>query len=190
MPIKMNYIQNWDCSNFQEKNFSKTSKIPIIHVIGIVGAGKSKFIKKFLYNYPTFDIKEIYQNYSFNPKDFQADPEKYSQFQSALDYSFSKFYEQLERKKLPVGIVESSGINHALNNILRRFFVYRIWIIPNKQSENSKPWKLYEERPYAEELNKHLMQKFEKNEVPFNNKFDFANNHFLKELPSILKNLF
>ncbi|MHA1585686.1 MAG: hypothetical protein ACTSWL_10555 [Promethearchaeota archaeon] len=35
-------------------------KTHIIHVIGAVGAGKSKFRRNYLQDVPTFDIQEIY----------------------------------------------------------------------------------------------------------------------------------
>ena len=191
MQIKSKYIQNW--GKIDSYNVHDDSKIPLIHIIGYVGAGKSTFIRKYLSRFPTFDIKEIYQKNYFNPKDLKDEPEKYLQFQSALDLSFSQFFKNLEINQIPVGIVESSGINRALNNILRRFYVYRIWIIPfdvNETTNQMKQSKINKERPYAEELNSHLMEKFEKNEVPFNNQYNFIDERFLKDLPAIFKKYF
>ena len=186
MQIKSKYVQTW--GNLDSWKVKNDSKIPLIHIIGYVGAGKSTFIKKYLSKFPAFDIKDIYQKNFFNPKDLHDKPEIYMQFQSALDYSFSQFYKNLEINQIPIGIIESSGINRALNNILRRFYVYRIWIIPfdlNRfQSE------IYKVRPYAEELNNHLMEKFEKNEVPFNNQYNFLDESFLKDLPAIFNKYF
>ncbi len=53
-----------------------------------------------------------------------------------------------------------------------------------KQSE------IYKARPYAKELNSHLMAKFEKNEVPFNNQYNFKDESFIKDLPTIFKKYF
>ena len=110
------------------------------------------------------------------------------QFQSALDYSFSHFYKNLKVNQIPVGIVESSGINRVLNNILRRFFVYRIWIIPYDLNQFQSI--IYKERPYAEELNIHLKEQFELNKIPFNNQYNFIEESFMKDLPAIFKKYF
>ena len=186
MQIKSKYIQNW--GHLNSLKGKDDSKIPLIHIIGYVGAGKSTFIKKHLGKFPAFDIKEIYQKNFFNPKDLYDNPEKYLQFQSALDYTFSQFYKNLELNQIPLGIVESSGINRALNNILRRFYVYRIWIIPYDLKRNQL--KIYRKRPYAEELNNHLSEKFDKNEVPFNNQYNFMDRSFMKDLPAFIKKYF
>ncbi len=188
MQIKSKYIQNW--GKIDSSKVHDDSKIPLIHIIGYVGAGKSTFIRKYLSKFPSFDIKDIYQKNFFNPKDLKNDPEKYLQFQSALDFSFSQFYKNLEIYKIPVGIVESSGINRALNNILRRFYVYRIWIIPFDLNDKIKQSKINKERPYSENLNNHLMKKFEKNEVPFNNQYNFIEGSFMKDLPTIFEEYF
>ena len=186
MQIKSKYIQNW--GDIDSSKIKVDSKIPLIHIIGYVGAGKSTFIKKYLIKFPVFDIKDIYQKNFFSPKDLQDEPEKYLQFQSALDFSFSQFYKNLEINQIPIGIVESSGINRALNNILRRFYVYRVWIIPFDL--NLIQSKIYKLRPYTEELNNYLMEKFEKNEVPFNNQYNFMDESFMKDLPVIFKKYF
>ena len=191
MQTKSNYIQNW--GKLGSSKVHDDSKIPLIHIIGYVGVGKSTFIRKYLRKFPTFDIKDIYQKNFFNPKDLKDEPEKYLQFQSVLDFSFFQFFKNLEINRIPVGIVESSGINRALNNILRRFYVYRIWIIPfnlNEKMNQMKQSKFNKEIPYAEELNKHLMEKFEKNEVPFNNQYNFIEESFMKDLPTIFKKYF
>jgi len=188
MQIKSKYIQNW--GNLDSSKVKEDSKIPLIHIIGYVGAGKSKFIKKYLVKFPVFDIKDIYQNNFFSPKNLQDEPEKYLQFQSALDFSFSQFYKNLEINQIPIGIVESSGINRALNNILRRLYVYRIWIVPLELNQNIEKSEIYKGRPYAKDLNNHMMEKFERNEVPFNNQYRFKDERFMKDLPAILKKYF
>jgi hypothetical protein len=187
MQIKSKYIQNWDLDSYKVKD---DSKIPLFHIIGYFGAGKSTFIKKYLIKFPIFDIKEIYQKNFFSPEDLHNEPEKYLQFQSDLDFSFSQFYKNLEINQIPVGIVESSGINRALNNILRRFYVYRIWIIPFDLNRKNIQSEIYKVRPYSEDLNNHLLEKFEKNEIPFNNQYSFRDESFIKELPAIFKNFF
>ena len=53
-------IQTWDPITATAPK--KKSNIPIIHVIGLVGAGKSTFIQKYSPNVHVFDIKDIYQN--------------------------------------------------------------------------------------------------------------------------------
>ena len=186
MQIKSKYGQNWD--NSDSSKIKDGSKIPLIHIIGYVGAGKSTFIRRYLRMFPTFDIKDIYQKNFFSPKDLLDNPQKYSQFQSALDYSFSHFYKTLEINQIPIGIVESSGINRALNNILRRFFIYRIWIIPYDSNQFQSI--IHKERPYAKELNTHLKEKFEQNKIPFNNQYNFIDKRFMKDLPAIFEPYF
>ena len=124
MEMTSKLIQTWD--PITAASHRKKSKIPIIHVIGLVGAGKSTFIQKYFRGLPVFDIKDIYKDNNFNPKDLHDNSGSYPQFQSALDFSFSNFYKNLETNNIPIGIVESSGINKGLNQILKKFFVYRI----------------------------------------------------------------
>lgn len=95
MEMTSKLIQTWDPISATVPK--KKSNIPIIHVIGLVGAGKSTFIQKYFPNVPVFDIKDIYLNNNFNPKDLHNNPNSYLQFQSALGYSFSQFYQNLKK---------------------------------------------------------------------------------------------
>ena len=100
MEINSKYIQTWDPTSVTST--IKKSKIPIIHVIGLVGAGKSTFIQKYFSNLPVFDIKNIYKANNFNPKDLHDNPGSYPQFKSALYYSFSNFYKNIEVNNIPI----------------------------------------------------------------------------------------
>ena len=86
MEMTSKLIQTWD--PITTVSHRKKSEIPIIHVIGLVGAGKSTFIQKYFPDLLVFDIKDIYENNNFNPKDLHDNPRSYLQFQSALEYSF------------------------------------------------------------------------------------------------------
>ncbi len=183
MEMTSKLIQTWDPPIPTTPR--KESEIPIIHVIGLVGAGKSTFIQKYFPNLPIFDIKDIYENNNFNPKDLHNNPGSYLQFQSALKYSFSNFYRNLKEKNISISIVESSGINKGLNEILRKFFVYRIWITPDHSRMKSK--KIYEKQPYAKGLNEHMLTLFKYKKIIFNNEFHFKTYDFSKSLPPIIK---
>ena len=179
-------IQTWDPPTASISR--KKAKTPIIHVIGLVGVYKSTFIRKYFGNLPIFDIKDIYENNNFNPKDLHNNPNSYLQFQSALEYSFSHFYQNLEEKTVPIGIVESSGINKGLNGILKKFFVYRIWITPDHSRMKSK--KIYEKQPYAKDLNEHMLRLFKYQKIIYNNEFNFKTYDFSNRLPPIIKEFF
>ena len=183
MEMTSKLIQTWDPPTTTATR--KKSKIPIIHIIGLVGAGKSTFIQKYFPDLPIFDIKDIYENNNFNPKDLHDNPNSYLQFQSALEYSFSQFYQNLEERNVPIGIVESSGINKGLNEILKKFFVYRIWITPDITRMKSK--KIYEKQPYAKDLNDHMLKLANYKKIIYNNEFNFKTYDFSKSLPPILK---
>ena len=186
MEMTSKLIQTWD--PITAAPHKKKSEIPIIHVIGLVGAGKSTFIQKYFPDLPIFDIKDIYENNNFNPKDLHNNPGSYIQFQSALKYSFSNFYRNLEEMNVPIGIVESSGINKGLNKILEKFTVYRIWITPDHKRMQVK--KIYEKQPYAKSLNEHMLTLFKYKKIIYNNEFIFKTYDFSKVLPPIIKKIF
>ena len=162
---------------YKTHNIGKSS-VKIIHVIGLVGSGKSKFIQKFLsgsniddspsFSYPIFDIKEIYEESGFSPEDLK-DPKNYSQFNSAIRFSIGNLTfgltENLSKNLIGEDqnllIVESSGINKALNESLIPYDRLIIWIKSNFGKNISII------RPYAESLNKVLRKKFEKNEIKY-----------------------
>ncbi len=184
--MNSNLIQTWEPAIPIAPQ--KKSKIPIIHVIGLVGAGKSTFIQKYFATLPIFDIKDVYENNNFNPKDLHNNPGSYVQFQSALEYSFLNFCRNLEERNIPIGIVESSGINKGLNDILKKFFVYRIWITPDHKRMQIK--KIYEKQPYAKDLNEHMQKLFNYRKIVYNNEFNFKTYDFSKRLPPIIKEFF
>ena len=186
MEMTSKLIQTWD--PISTVSHRKKSEIPIIHVIGLVGAGKSTFIQKYFPDLPVFDIKDIYQNNNFNPKDLHNNPNSYLQFQTALEYSFANFYQNLEERNVPIAIVESSGINKGLNQILKKFFVYRIWITPDHKRMKIK--RIHEKQPYAKDLNEHMLTLFKYHKIIYNNEFDFKTYDFSKRLPPIIKKLF
>nr|QEE16305.1 hypothetical protein DSAG12_02135 [Candidatus Prometheoarchaeum syntrophicum] len=180
------YLQTWDPPIPTSPR--KKSEIPIIHVIGLVGAGKSTFIQKYFPNLPIFDIKDIYQTNNFTPQDLHNNPASYLQFQSALDYAFTQFYQNLKEKNMPIGIVESSGINKGLNEILKKFFVYRIWITPDLR--RIKENKITEKQPYAKNLNDHMLSLHKYKKIIYNTEFNFKTYDFSKRLPPIIKKFF
>nr|QEE17770.1 hypothetical protein DSAG12_03608 [Candidatus Prometheoarchaeum syntrophicum] len=180
------YLQTWDSPIPTSPR--KKSEIPIIHVIGLVGAGKSAFIQKYFPNLPIFDIKDIYQTNNFTPQDLHNNPDSYLQFQSALEYSFEGFYQNLKETNKPIGIVESSGINKGLNAILKKFFVYRIWITPDFKRMQAK--KIYVKQPYAKNLNEHMLALYKYKKIIYNTEFNFTTYDFSKRLPPIIKKYF
>lgn len=177
------YYQTWNSSNY---GYDKRSfDLPILHVIGLVGSGKTFFIQKFFSNIPTFDIKQIYEDFGFTPKDLHKQPEKYTQFQRALQIKLNQFLDFIKIHKFPIVLVESSGINQALNHILNQYNNYRIWI--KADISRMKSLNIYTKRPYAEKLNDHMLGLKKNRKILFNNEFDFKSLEFSNSLPPILK---
>ncbi|XEO75187.1 hypothetical protein WKT22_00202 [Candidatus Lokiarchaeum ossiferum] len=177
------YFQTWNSPNY---GYAKRSfDLPILHVIGLVGSGKTFFIKKFFSNVPTFDIKKIYEDFGFSPEDLHNQPEKYSQFQSALQINFEKFLAFVKMEKFPIVLVESSGINQALNQILNQYNNYRIWIKADISRIISL--NIYTSRPYAKKLNEHMLGLRKNRKIIFNNEFDLKSLEFSNSLPPILR---
>ena len=104
----------------------------LLHVIGPVGAGKTTMIRQFWPTYQVFDIKAVYTFFQFAPEDLR-DKGNYQQFaQGVLNELESYCYTCLLNQR-PLGIVESSGINQALNHAVALYDVCTIWIEPDPQ---------------------------------------------------------
>jgi hypothetical protein len=116
----------------------------ILHVIGKVGAGKSHFIRQYCSHTPCFDIKTIYEEYQCKPVQLRQ-PAVYRQFVSALNYTMDGFFRQFAEESLVV--IESSGINHALNQYLKDHHPILLYV------KSSYSMNIAKERPYAETLN-------------------------------------
>lgn len=155
----------------------------IIHIIGLVGSGKSKFIKKYLNSHEVFDIKDIYTQYQFEPKDLK-DPQKYSQFHSAIDYTLKNMVNFLEKNGEEALIVESSGSNKAINSAL---FPYEKIIILITSEKNEE---IYQNRQYARELNRILLSELEQGKIHFDIEFNWNKNRFIGQIPDQFKRFF
>lgn len=123
----------------------------LIHLVGLVGAGKTHFLHSFFPTSPAFDIKDVYEEYCITPQDLRR-PEIYSQFASAVEFTLTNFTRQFAGE--PVGFIESSGINQAINRSLARYPHKTLWI----QSHFSD--KIALERPYAPRLNARILDAY------------------------------
>src|SRR5271157_1759540 len=90
----------------------------VVHVIGLVGSGKSTFIRQYLYEWPAFDIQGVYKECNFAPDDLFENPEAYHQFRDALKYYLEGFIAEARANACPLVVVESSGVNQVLNGFL------------------------------------------------------------------------
>ncbi len=160
----------------------------IIHIIGLVGAGKSTFIRQYLYEYPAFDIQTIYKECNFTPNDLFDNNQAYHQFQDALKYYFEGFIHESQQNDCPFVVVEFSGINLLLNGFLDQYSLYRIWIDAGNPLNYDDLF--LEERPYAPELNQRILELWNNGEIPIDNTFNMERTIFSEELPSDLQELF
>ncbi len=157
----------------------------IIHVIGFVGSGKTWFISKFLRDFECFDIKDIYEEAGFEPGQLYNNPTAYAQFQGALEYKIDQLMNNLPDEWL---VVESSGINRALNATLLKFLSYHIWV--DQSIERIKEAGIYRSRPYAKSLNRVLAEKMQKGEITHDMVYSMEEQRFKSPLPPDLKKLF
>ena len=159
----------------------------IIHMIGLVGAGKTYFINRhFPQDAQVFDIKMVYDLHQFSPGDLHNNFEAYEKFAQALQSELKFFLIKTQQLGFNYAIIESTGTNGALNKALRSYKDYRIWIEPDKYRMDAT---YLRERPYAEELNKYLKKKWGKNEIYANNLYDPRFQEFDNPVPKRIAKL-
>jgi len=156
--------------------------IKILHIIGKVGAGKTTFIKKYFPNEYIFDIREIYEEYGFNPSEIK-DAESYSQFYSAIIYRIESLIKELEQNNINLLIVESSGLNKAINKAIEK---YDRLIILIKSSFSDK---IESVNSYAYELNEKIDEAIRNDKLKYNLIFDFDNKEILGNIPENFNNI-
>ncbi|MHA1341904.1 MAG: hypothetical protein ACTSRZ_18690 [Promethearchaeota archaeon] len=132
----------------------------IIHIIGKVGAGKTTFIRKFFPNANVFDIKEVYDQFGFTPQQIK-EKNMFSQFANAIYYRIDKMIKAMEKNEEDLLIIESSGINHAINKAIQKY--ERILILIDSNFEK----KIIKERPYAKELNKIIKKALKEEKIKY-----------------------
>jgi GTPase SAR1 family protein len=162
----------------------------IFHIIGLVGAGKTTFIKKFLSNYFMFDVQSIYKATGFVPEDLR-NSKAYRQFADALKSYVDSFIICHQKSNARAIIVESSGANRVLNEVLKqyRMSVFVVWICPNIISSH-KP-EFWKARPYGKSLNKHILKLFSQKKLPWiHAKYNPSDNSFMPELSENIRDFF
>ena len=162
----------------------------IFHIIGLVGSGKTTFIKNHFPTYPTFDIQTIYRKYGFVPADLK-NSQRYHQFAGALQNYFISFLELQQSKNSKVVIVESSGANQGLNAILKRcgIPVFVIWIQTSQTNPPSSEF--LATRPYAKSLNLYLLDLYAKQKLlPIPAEYSWDTNKFIPVLPEPIQRFF
>lgn len=159
-----------------------------IHVIGLVGAGKTTFINKHLSTYPCFDIQSIYTRNQIIPENLKH-PEEYRRYYAILSQTFEDFVHQCQSEKGLIGIIESSGANHGLNQLLRKHLCYSIWIRPDLARLQDPEF--IAERPYAPDLNTYLLELYTKRRLHrIDLEFDPETLTFHPKLPAPLRSIF
>jgi len=153
----------------------------IIHVIGLVGAGKTYFIQHYFpENTIIFDIKEAYELYQFSPSQLKDDPIAYDKFKQAIEGHIDMLYHKVLTSDWKLLLIESTGTNRAMNSALHKYRPYKIWIEPDYKRMDEK---YLQERPYAEEINKYVLKKWQIGEIQCNNEFDPRTNQFQNPIP-------
>jgi shikimate kinase len=156
--------------------------VHIIHIVGPIGAGKTMFIRKYLNNYPVFDIKGIYERYHISPTELY-ETGHYEQFSDILTHHLEKLIFHMEKLAMDVLVVESSGINRILNQIVNRHPHFLIWIHSDlDRFANNRPY-------YSPELNKRIRNAFNHRMVLADVVFDWTSKSYIKEPNSDLQAL-
>lgn len=159
----------------------------VVHVIGLVGAGKTYFINKWFPKVSEiFDIKMVYEQHNFSPENLKGNPSMYLAFKNVLKNYLTQFVEKFESNGF--FIAESSGANGVFNQIFQELDEYRILIEPNY--DRIKKVVETQRGDYAKKLNEYLSKKYETGQILFDNSYDPATNSFRKPLPNFLKNYF
>lgn len=147
----------------------------ILHIIGLVGAGKTTFIQSFLPVYPCFDIKEIFESCHYSLHDLQSPSIRYFQFAAELESNLLHFFDV--HKEEDFVLVESSGVNNALNNILTKYTSSNILVTSKFHLQ------VYEDRPYAKQINALIRGKLKTHVVPLDSIYDWTHNYWVRPLP-------
>ncbi len=147
----------------------------IIHIIGKVGAGKTHFIKQYCPYAPVFDIKSVYEKYNFKPDQLQGG--LYRQYASALFYTLDNFRRQYATD--PFVVVESSGINKAMNAYLEHLPHITIYV------ESSFSKHISKSRDYADKINPIIDLALKSNEIRPKVRYDGDLNQFSPSVPEI-----
>lgn len=158
-------------------------QIKIIHIIGFSGAGKTHFIRKFLPDYPVFDIKHIYQEYNFKPEDIQ-DPTRYSQFSTALRYQLNDLMRKMQVHNSEILVIETSGINQTINDEITSQDRLTVWIQSDFYKTTEK------ERAYAISLNKAILKAIEQRKINCDIIFNWHFKKFMQPLPKEYQRIF
>jgi hypothetical protein len=124
--------------------------LPLLHVTGLVGAGKTTTIRCLFPEVKAFDIADIYRAHGITPPDFR-DPEKYKTFERILTIAFEEYRQTAEKTAQPFMIVESSGVNPLLNRLIDPYSPVTLWIVPDPSRINDPT--LLTARPHAEKFN-------------------------------------
>lgn len=160
-----------------------TQTIRILHIIGLVGAGKTTFIERYLAKYPVFDIKRVYHESNFTPQDIK-DPAKYGQFASAIRFHLTNAIESIKKSEGEYLIIESSGINQTINAFVTAYDRLTLWI------QSKYHLKAVKYREYAANLNRAIINALDRGTIRYDLVFDWSRKSFLDHMPAIYGALF
>jgi hypothetical protein len=151
-----------------------------LHVMGIVGAGKTTIIHQFWPTYQVFDIKAVYTFFQFAPEDLR-DKGNYQQFAQGVLRELESYCENCILNQQPFGIVESSGINQALNHAVDLYDVCTIWIEADPQQSDTEAFR--RERPYSANLNAEILRQFADGKIGYDLTYSMATQEWRGTVP-------
>jgi hypothetical protein len=155
----------------------------VLHVVGLVGAGKTTAIRRFFPTCVEMDIQDVYRLNDFQPDDIKS-PENYAKFEAALKGHFENYLAEVTRLNQPLLIIESSGINQALNRLLAPYSPFIVWIVPDFARIGDPAF--LKRRRYAEGLNQVIWTKFNQRKLVVHATYDTATGEFTGDLPAWL----
>lgn len=167
------------------KHYSPSRPVHVLHVIGLVGVGKTRFLHEYFPTLPVFDIPTAYREFIFSPNDVKCKTMIDRKYETMIRAMWNKFLSDHDpgenlRATFCVG-VESSGIDQTLNVILVPFFPIVLLIHGEPPSLLDKEF--WSTRPHGPTLNALLHEKLTTKAISYNYLYDAVTATFSSLLP-------
>ncbi len=168
-----------------QKTYIPSRPVHVLHVIGLFGVGKTRFLKEFFPTLPVFDIKLFDREQLFSSEDLKHNPTNYLQYTEVVRGAWENFLRDKDpredvRATFCVG-VESSGENQALNVILVSFFPTVLLIHGDPPPMSNELF--WTRHSYNSALNDVLRKKLATKAIPYTHLYDTATGTFSSILP-------